>query len=41
MPPIWLYWLAAQQQTSTPTTQNRRYFYRKFGAKGKELGILF
>ena len=41
MPLILLYWFAAQQQTSTLTTQNCGYFYVKFSGESKELGIFF
>ena len=41
MPLISLYWFAVQLQSSTLSTKNCGYFYRKFGAESKELGIFF
>ena len=41
MPQISLYWLAAQQQTTTLRPQNCRYFYQKFSAESNVLVLFF
>ena len=41
MPPISLYWFAAQHQTSTPRPQKYGCYDVKLSAESNELGILF
>ena len=41
MPPISLYWFAAQQQTTTLRPENCRYFYEKFCPESNGLGLFF
>ena len=39
MEAIWLYWFAAQQQTSQAKQQNLSPFYRKFKAEFNEVSL--
>ena len=41
MPPILLYWFAAQQQTSTLRLQKYGFFYVKFSTEYNGFGLFF